>query len=302
MVCRDGLPYLSEALLSLQAQTFPAWELVFWDNGSRDGSAEAARGLGPRLRVLGGPESISLGAARRRAVEESRGRYLAFLDTDDLWRPDKLERQVRRMERGDVGMCYADCEVITADGTVLGRYSRRCRPLEGDVRLPLLAENVIATCTVMLSRDVCLAAGGPDIRLNAAVDYDLWLRVAQVSRIAYDAEPLARYRVHRANLTGDYQASYAENRRIYEDLIARGPDGNGASAERALARRALASLLWKWAGRELIGPHAPGTAALRSREAWTLAGGPGRALADLSSCAVRTLRGLGLRIAMNRER
>ncbi len=300
MVCRDGMPYLAEALASLEAQTFRNWELVFWDNGSRDGSAEAARALGPRVRVLGGAEPLTLGAARRRAVEESRGRYLAFLDADDLWRADKLERQVARMGLGDVGLCYADCDVIAADGRLLGAYSRRSRPVEGWVRADLVAENFIPTCTAMLTRDACLRAGGPDPCLNAATDYDLWLRVASAARVAYDPEPLASYRVHRSSLTGDYDGVYAENRRIYENLLAGG--AGGSEPERALARRALASLLWKWAGRDLLGRGSARSAGLRCREAWSVARGPGQALADLSRCAARGLRGLGLRIAMNRER
>lgn len=297
MVCRDGIPYLDEALRSLEAQTFGDWELVFWDNGSRDESARLARDLGARVRVLGGPERLSLGAARRRAIHESRGRYVTFLDADDLWRAAKLERQVARMERGDVGLCYADCEVIAADGRLLGVYSRRSRPASGQVRASLLSENFIPTCTVMLSRGVCESVGGPDPCLDVAADYELWLRVASVARVAYDPEPLASYRVHGRNLTGDYRGAYAENRRIYEHLLA-----EGAQEERALARRALAWLLWKWAGRELLGRGSLRAAGLRSREAWSLAHGPGQALADLSSCAIRSVRGLGLRLAMNRER
>ncbi len=302
MVCRDGMPYLPGALESLAAQSYPDWELVFWDNGSRDGSADVARALDGRVRVLGGPRLLSLGDARRRAIEASRGRYLAFLDADDLWRADKLDRQVARMEGGSVGLCYADCDVITGDGTVLGRYSRHSRPRWGDVRRSLVAENFIPTCTAIVSRAACRAVGGPDPRLNGAADYDLWLRMARVTRVDYDPEPIASYRVHRSSLSGDYEGIYAENRQIYERLMrgvagsVRGPD------EGALARRALASLLWKWAGRELLGPASPGAAALRTKEAWALAGGVPRALADLSTCAVRSLRGLRLRIAMNRER
>jgi glycosyltransferase involved in cell wall biosynthesis len=300
MVCRDGRPYLAEALRSLDAQTFQDWELVFWDNGSRDGSADLARALGLRARVLGGPRELSLGAARRRAIEESRGRWVALLDADDLWRADKLERQVERMGRGDVGLCYADCDVIAANGRVLGRYSRRCRPVAGRIRHALLAENFIPTCTALFARDVCEEAGGPDPRLNAATDYELWLRMAAISPVAYDPHPLASYRIHRSNLTGDFQGAYAENREIYRQLLAR--NGDGSHQEHVLVRRALAALLWKWAARELIGHGTLRAVAHRSKEAWATAGGPARALADLSSCALRSIRGLGLRISMNRER
>lgn len=299
MVCRDGLPWLSATLESLERQTFIDWELVFWDNGSRDGSAEMVRALTPRARVLGGAEPLTLGEARGRAAEESRGRYLALLDADDLWRSDKLERQVERMSRGDVGLCYADCHVIAADGRRLGLYSRRVRPAQGRVRAALLAENCIATCTAMVAREAWSAVGGPDARLDVAADYELWLRMASVSDVAYDPEPLASYRVRPATLTGNVDKAYAENRQIYHKLLARADDG--APGERALARRALAFLLWKWVLLEILRGKGPGATIRRAREAWRAAHGPAQALADLSSCAVRTLKGIGLRIAMHRE-
>jgi glycosyltransferase involved in cell wall biosynthesis len=300
MVCRDGLPYLPATLESLTSQTFDDWELVFWDNGSRDGSADLARALGTRARVLGGSEILTLGEARRRVVEESRGRYVALLDADDLWRADKLQRQVERMSRGDVGLCYSDCHVVASDGRRLGRYSHHSRPAAGRVRQALILENFIPTCTVMVARNVWRAVGGPDPRLNAAVDYELWLRVAAVSDIAHDPEPLASYRVHPGGLTSDFEDAYEENRGIYQDLLA--DNAGGVPGEHALARRALASLLWKWAGRELLAGSGPEAVARHCREAWSAAHGPGQALSDLVSCAVRNLRGFGLRIAMHRER
>lgn len=300
MVCRNGLPWLPAALESLRAQTFEDWELVFWDNGSEDGSADLAAALGDRARVLGGEENLALGAARRRAAEESRGRYVALLDADDLWRHDKLERQVRRMERGDVGLCYADCHVVGTGGRSLGLYSRRSRPVEGHVRPSLLLDNFIPTCTAMVDRDVWREAGGPDTSLNAAADYELWLRVSARTEVAYDPEPLGSYRIRPASLVADFERTYEENRRIYQGLLARADEA--APGEQALVRRALACLLWKWAGRELLGGKGPGGALRRSREAWGTAEGSWRAFGDLLSCAVRTLHGLGLRILMNRER
>lgn len=299
MVCRDGLPWLPAALASLTRQTFEDWELVFWDNGSEDGSAELAAGIGDRARILGGAARLGLGAARRRAVEESRGRYVALLDADDLWREDKLQRQVARMDRGDVGLCYSDCHVVTADDELLGRYAQRSDPVEGRVREQLIADNFMPTCTVMVDRRVWDEAGGPDADLNAAADYEMWLRLAAVTKVAYDPEPLASYRVRPASLAADFEAIYGENRRIYRGLL--GQAGGGSSGEGPLVRRALACLLWRWAGRELLVGDGP-SAARRAQEAWAAAHGARQALADLSSCAVRTLRGFGLRFAMHRKR
>ncbi len=300
MVCRDGLPWLPAALECLADQTFRDWELVFWDNGSRDGSADLAARLGERVTVLGGEANLPLGAARRRAVEESRGRYIALLDADDLWRRDKLDRQVARMEREGAGLCYADCHVIGAGGRPLGLYSSRSRPARGHVREALILDNFIPSCTAMVDRDVWRTAGAPDPSLHAAADYELWLRVSAITSVAYDPEPLASYRVRPASLVADFEGTYGENERIYLDLLA--GDAAGARSEDALVRRALACLLWKWAGRELLAGKGPRAALLHSREAWAAAGGMVPALTGLLSCAVRTLHGLGLRILMHLER
>ncbi|MDA0311039.1 MAG: glycosyltransferase [Gemmatimonadetes bacterium] len=79
MVCYDGAALLSQTLAILTAQTLQDWELVFWDNGSTDGSADIARGLGARVRIFGGPERLTLGAARGEAVALARADLFAFL-------------------------------------------------------------------------------------------------------------------------------------------------------------------------------------------------------------------------------
>lgn len=166
MVCYNGSALLPESLAGLKAQSFEDWELVFWNNGSHDGSADLARAFDTRTRVLGGSERLTLGAARGKALQAARGDLIAFLDHDDLWRADKLERQVEIMTGSEIGLCYSDCEVIDAEGTELGRYARRVKPHEGRVLHPLLVENFIPTVTVMISREAYEAAGPFDPTLN----------------------------------------------------------------------------------------------------------------------------------------
>ena len=92
MNCLNSSEHLQETLDSLAAQTFTDFEVIFWDNGSTDSSPQIARGhagLAGRLRYFRGEETVPLGAARNLAIARSRGRYVAFLDCDDLWRPEK---------------------------------------------------------------------------------------------------------------------------------------------------------------------------------------------------------------------
>lgn len=300
MVCHNGSRFLGEALDSVRAQSFGDWELVFWDNGSTDGSAAIARGYDPRVRPCGGPCRLATDRARNQAIRLSRGRYLAFLDADDLWRPDKLERQVTRMAQGDVGLVFSDCRIITADGRVLGRYFQRTTPARGRAFEALLDENFIPFATVLADRAVILEAGGFDPTLRVAADYDLWLRLARLRPIDYEAEPLASYRIHEANLTGDFRAAYRENVRVYRRCL-RNPGLQDPNLQRRL-RRALASLYWKWAARELLLERRPARALARFRTGWARAGSTGQALRHLGWFLHRHLRGAQVRCAMHRSR
>lgn len=300
MVCHNGSRFLREALDSVGAQTFGDWELVFWDNGSTDGSAAIARGYGPRVTLCGGPCRLATDRARNEAIHLSRSRYVAFLDADDLWRPDKLERQVARMAQGDVALVFSDCRIITAAGRVLGRYFQRTAPARGRAFEALLDENFIPFATVLADRAAILEAGGFDPTLRIAADYDLWLRLARLHAIDYDAEPLASYRIHEANLTGDFRAAYRENVRVYRRRL-RDPRLQDPHLQRRL-HRALASLHWKWSARELLFERRPARALARFRAGWARAGSTGRALQDLAWFLRRGVRGAQVRYAMHRSR
>lgn len=297
MVCYNGAPYLRQALDSARAQTFTDWELVFFDNGSTDESAAIANGFDPRVRVVGTRTRVPLGLARSQAVAGSRGRYVAFLDSDDHWRADKLERQIRTLSAGKAQLAYSDCYVVSGRGRVLGRYSQRAIPARGYVLAPLLDENFIPLVTVMVDRDIITKAGGFDPHLQIAADYDLWLRIASRGSIDYDPEPLASYRTHSRNLSSDFRTAYRENLRIYRSWRR-----TGTAETQGRARRAAAAVQWKWALKELLVGRRTDRAASRFRLGWARAGGGLGALRALFWLIVRQLRGAGLRYFMLRQR
>src|SRR5512146_2873876 len=110
MNCYNSARYLREAIDSVYAQTRGDWEIVFWDNRSTDESASIARSYDDKLKYFLGSEFMPLGAARNMAVQASRGEYLAFLDCDDLWAPEKLAKQIPLFEsQPDVAVVYARC-------------------------------------------------------------------------------------------------------------------------------------------------------------------------------------------------
>ena len=115
MNCYDGEKYLSAALRSVLSQSYPYWEIIFWDNCSNDASWEIARSFGPKIRVFRSAVTTSLGEARRLAVSHAKGEWLAFLDVDDIWHPEKLVVQMEALSDSDHILGYAGIEEVDHD-------------------------------------------------------------------------------------------------------------------------------------------------------------------------------------------
>lgn len=109
MNCLNCSKYVHEAIDSVYAQTYKNWEIIFWDNSSTDSSAEIARSYDERVRYFRGDRTVPLYAARNYALKQARGKYIAFLDCDDIWLPEKLEWQVPMFERdSEIGLIYTN--------------------------------------------------------------------------------------------------------------------------------------------------------------------------------------------------
>ena len=114
--------YLAETIESVCAQTYPHWELLLADDCSPDGSAKIIEGyqlLDSRIRYIRLPKNSGAAAARNAALERARGRYIAYLDADDLWMPNKLERQLAFLEETGAVFSCCDYEKIDSDGRSL---------------------------------------------------------------------------------------------------------------------------------------------------------------------------------------
>lgn len=296
MACRDGLPFLREALDCLAAQTLGAWELILVDGGSSDGGVELARRYGPRVRIVSAPDRPRPGEARNRAAALARAPLLAFLDADDRWRRDKLERQVALLRRSGAVLVYSDCWVVDGAGRTLGRYLDRHRPARGAVASALVRENFVPLSTVLVTRAAFDAVGGFPTGYWAAADYAFALEVSALGDFEYEMEALADYRVHAGSLTRDFRMAYEENVRLYRTLVARATE----EGVRGQARRALGVLYWRWALREALGGRLTRCVGLAG-EAVGATGLPG-AGGTLLSAVASWLRGLPVRIRMARAR
>ena len=109
MNCYNGEKFLEEAINSVLAQTYKNWELIFWDNQSTDQSAYILKSYNdPRLKYFLAPEHTDLGGGRAEAFQYLTGEFIAILDTDDIWLPQKLEKQVPLFEDPEIGIVISD--------------------------------------------------------------------------------------------------------------------------------------------------------------------------------------------------
>jgi glycosyltransferase involved in cell wall biosynthesis len=194
--CFNEAKHLRETLDSVFAQTFDDWEIVFWDNASTDGSGDIALGYGEKVRQFRSDVTVPLGLARKLAYEQTRGAYIAILDADDLYLPQKLERQVAlfRSDPG-LGMTYCDSMYFDDDGDRFNLFSIT-KPHRGRVFGQMLARNFMFSSSMMFSRQALEHLGYAfDDRLVRAQDYELSLRMAYNYPIDYVDAPLCKWRM-----------------------------------------------------------------------------------------------------------
>lgn len=219
----NRLHYLHSAVASVFAQTFTDWELVIADDGSDAATRSWLRGLDcpPQVRVIWLPHSGRPAVVRNAALRNATGEYCAFLDSDDLWLPRKLETQVRSHHlRTACGWSYTRFGLIDASGDPLRSPRNRHYPaLSGWIVESLLAtETVIALPSVLVSRRLLERVGLFDEGLVMCEDYELWLRLAAEARVQGIEEVLTLVRRHDEHSGTDITA-WQERRRVIERVL-----------------------------------------------------------------------------------
>jgi glycosyltransferase involved in cell wall biosynthesis len=194
---RAGL--LKETVDSILAQTYADFELIIVDNMSVDSTEAYVAGLAdPRVRYFRNPNGGIIAVNRNYGIRQARGEYVALCDDDDLWLPEKLERQVPVLDRApDVGLCYTNASTFDTNGEIANWMMKKV--FEGHYQ-SLLVGNMIPNSTVLVRRILLEAFGNFDVRPEfvAVEDYSMWLRISRQQRLHYVDESLIRYRVHAA--------------------------------------------------------------------------------------------------------
>jgi glycosyltransferase involved in cell wall biosynthesis len=198
---RDYGHYLADALRSVQAQTFVDWDCILVDDGSQDQTPQVVRPFlaDSRIRYV---RSDALGQTRAKnlALRMSQAPLIAYLDGDDVWLPSKLERQIRLMDaEPQIGVCFTRRFLISPQGELL--TSPHPAVPRGLIFNDVLLDNFVCFSSVMIRRSALEHVGAFDPRLELAIDYDLWLRVAKHYAFDFIDEALVKYRTGHGSLS-----------------------------------------------------------------------------------------------------
>lgn len=209
--CFNGAEYIGEAIESVLAQTYPAIELIIIDDGSTDATPAVLSRYTDRAVIVRQPNR-GLSATRNAAIRLARGEYLAFLDHDDRFLPDKIAAQADLLDaRPDVSIVYTGWRLIDSTGAPLleGTWPKH----EGDVLPELVLRSFAFPAAIMVRRSVVVDAGGFDEVRTGAEDWDLWLRTSLAgARWAHVDKALLEYRIHVGQMTSTDPDRRAANR------------------------------------------------------------------------------------------
>jgi len=195
--CFNGGKFLREAIDSVYEQTYDDWEIIFWDNASTDDSVEIIKDYDDRIRYFRSDKTYLLGKARNLAFKQARGKFIAILDTDDIWLPQKLKKQIPLfVKNSELGMIYSDSIFFDHAGDKYNMH-RYNRPHRGNIFGELLVDNFVSTETMIYRRSALESMDYIfDDNFTMVMDYDLSLRVAYLFELDYVCEPLSRWRIH----------------------------------------------------------------------------------------------------------
>jgi glycosyltransferase involved in cell wall biosynthesis len=230
---RNRSKLLELSLRSVLWQRNVDFETVVVDDGSTDDTPRVLRSFGDRIRVVRHERSQGVSAARNRGIAEARGEWVAFLDDDDLWAPDKLELQLQALRRDDRRWAYAGAVEITMDNRILAGSppaspERVMDELLIRNMLPAGASNVIVWKAWLPTETTF------DGRLYHSADWDLWIRLARRGPPACVSKPLVAYRFHPGSASLDLDGMLSEADEIERRY--------GARVDRSAYNRYLARL------------------------------------------------------------
>jgi glycosyltransferase involved in cell wall biosynthesis len=241
--------YIAQTLRSIEEQTFQDFEIILVDDGSRDRTVDVARSVRSRAQICT-QTNQGVVAARNRGVDLAKGRYICFVDSDDIVLPTRFDEQVAVLDRDpEIGLVFADAWIIDSAGERIGKFSDVYPVVPGDVAEMLMLHYCFTPMITVMVRTDVLRTTGPFRKPGPISDYIKWIEIAHISRTHYDPEPLGCWRRHvestskRANKV----KSYAKTRAALKKLLRMYPDLHtkiGRAMTKRFARSYFLTAFW----------------------------------------------------------
>tara|TARA_B100001142_G_scaffold141577_1_gene142804 strand:- start:4376 stop:5290 length:915 start_codon:yes stop_codon:yes gene_type:complete len=217
--CLNGEQFLKRSLDSIFNQTYRDWEVIFFDNNSSDSSAEIAKSYGPKIKYFKSKETHSLGKARDMAVDLAKGKFIAYLDVDDLWQKTKLEIQ-RSLFNDSIDFVYTNTLITDDDENsfTLFNYSQ---PARGQIFDDLLKNDFIPTSSISIRREsLSKLEKRYDHNLTLECDRDFILRLSMIGKCDYTNECLTERFLHKTNtIFQENDASFFELEELKKKIV-----------------------------------------------------------------------------------
>ena len=247
--------FIGRTLDSVRAQVFASYETIVIDDGSTDGTGDVAEEYFRRHAVRGRvvhQTNRGVSAARNAGMRVAKGTYVALLDADDLWYPDKLSAVMREFDRHPDANLICHDENVTRDGRIV-RVSRRRRPCGDCYEALLFGGNILSPSATTIRREAALALGGFDEReeYRTVEDYDFWMRFSREGQIHFFDRVLGEYVLHERSASRRIVYHHLALERMLRDHLSEYLRLHSGPAARLRARRRLAQV-YRSAARQLI--------------------------------------------------
>jgi glycosyltransferase involved in cell wall biosynthesis len=234
---------VQQSIGSVQAQTYSNWELIVVDDGSTDESFEALSAIeDPRIRVIRLEHTGNIAFARNIGARSGRGEWISFLDSDDIWVPERLSLQISGLLKEKKHWGYGGFELMNGDMVKMPNKAGVFAPISGWIaRQVLTTEAAVSVGSLMLTRKLFEEVGGfnTDPGLLYREDYDLAVRLALRNQALAIPELLVRIREHRGRATNGFPYGHDRTAAVYEHFLLSNPDHELAR----IARQRIASEL-----------------------------------------------------------
>lgn len=209
---------IAESIKSVLNQTYDNWELLVVNDGSKDDTSSIVKTIEDDRIVMLEQLNGGVANARNNGIKNAKGKYIAFLDSDDLWIEEKLEKQIDKLLNSNYPMVYSktlcfDCDPIKTSDCMVHVS------LDFENKEKILIYDFIAILTVVVEKRVIDEIGNFDETLRGTEDWDMWIRILQKYDIAYIDDFLAKYRVSSTGLSGNLYQHYIEEEKVLDKHI-----------------------------------------------------------------------------------